>query len=239
MAPVCNHSLSHGLQPPVPHTEATFFHEPLQSLLPMPLSGLRPDTMTSTGSVASTNTFHFLEFSDLVFCLVTVAPCFRRATLHRSNVGMLAFPVAAATTSRTRLCLKVYQSFCSAFGQADSPPPLVTGFQSHDEDLSQGSYTTSQDFTTCSRTVDISLPAMENASCMTEPPFIESDLLSSLLLLNIYNPPLVFSLNNCFGKRNGLSLNDFLALAAFCLFFGKPSAVCSYVYYYIIINDVV
>ncbi|CAE1255076.1 unnamed protein product [Acanthosepion pharaonis] len=31
-------------------------------------SGLSPDTTTSTGSVASTNTLHFLEKSDLVFC---------------------------------------------------------------------------------------------------------------------------------------------------------------------------
>ncbi|CAE1321322.1 unnamed protein product [Acanthosepion pharaonis] len=83
-------------------------------------SGLRPDAITSTGSVASTNTLHFLVFSDLVFCIVTVAPCFRKATLRRSNEGVLAFLATAATTSRTQLCLKVYQPFCSAFGQADS-----------------------------------------------------------------------------------------------------------------------
>ncbi|CAE1147436.1 DDX49 [Acanthosepion pharaonis] len=47
------------LQPPVPHTEAAFFHKPLQSLLPMPPSGLSPDTTPSNGSVASTNTLHF------------------------------------------------------------------------------------------------------------------------------------------------------------------------------------
>ncbi|CAE1239581.1 unnamed protein product [Acanthosepion pharaonis] len=79
-------------------------------------TGLRPDTMTFTGSVASTNTLHFLVFSDLVFCLVTETPCFRKATLRRFIEGMLAFLSAAATTSRTKICLKVNQPFCSAIG---------------------------------------------------------------------------------------------------------------------------
>ncbi|CAE1226533.1 unnamed protein product [Acanthosepion pharaonis] len=84
------------LQPPVPHTEASFFREPLQSLLPKTLSTrqaadvasryqltLDPeDRITSTGSVASTNTLHFLESTYLVVCLVSVISCFRKAIIR-------------------------------------------------------------------------------------------------------------------------------------------------------------
>ncbi|CAE1272894.1 unnamed protein product [Acanthosepion pharaonis] len=69
------------------------------------LSSLSPDTITSTGSVASTNNLHFLESFDLVFCLVSVTPCFKKAILRRSVESILALLKAAATTFRTKLCL--------------------------------------------------------------------------------------------------------------------------------------
>ncbi|CAE1332000.1 unnamed protein product [Acanthosepion pharaonis] len=67
-------------------------------------SGLSPDTIThSPDSVASTNVVHFLQSSDLVFCLSSVTPCFRKAILRRSDEGILALLEVAAITFRTKL----------------------------------------------------------------------------------------------------------------------------------------
>ncbi|CAE1297227.1 unnamed protein product [Acanthosepion pharaonis] len=99
------------------------YHATVSSLPINTKSGLSPDTTTSTDSVASINTLPFLEASGLVFCLVSVTPCFIplwKAIFRMSVEGIPALLEAAATTSRTKLCLKVYKPFCSALEQDDS-----------------------------------------------------------------------------------------------------------------------
>ncbi|CAE1302876.1 unnamed protein product [Acanthosepion pharaonis] len=102
MTPGCSRIPSHRDQPPVPHTETAFFHEPLQSFLPyhrqlakkqifllaINQNYICPQSRQNNPplvGVASTNTVHFFEPSELVFYLVSLTIGFRKAILHRGK----------------------------------------------------------------------------------------------------------------------------------------------------------
>ncbi|CAE1289341.1 unnamed protein product [Acanthosepion pharaonis] len=191
------------------------------------------DSIRISSNVASTNTVFFLGPCDMVFCLVFATPCFRKAILHRSIEGILALLEAASTISRTKLCLKVYQPFCSAFWQDDSIwrrfPYAPQNRQDHPQNTFSTPWTSFQ-VTGDSSKATSGAPGLNKTGITSA----GTSLLASEYVLirclssssrSTLNVPRVFSLNNCFVKWKGLSVKDFWALVAFYFFLASCSAL--------------